>query len=133
MSDPLFPFGYGLSYTTFETGTGKVNHSTLMPGESLQITIPVTNTGEVAGTEVLQVYTRKVEDHEGPLKTLRGFQRIDLAAGESGQVVISLPASAFEFYNQAERRMMVSPGEYELYYGNSSDTEDLKMTEITIQ
>jgi len=132
MSDPLFPFGYGLSYTTFEIGTGSVNKATIHPGESIQITVSVKNTGNMAGTEVVQVYTRKVGDIEGPLKTLKAYQRVDLAAGESKQVTIELPPSSFEFYNWDQLTMMVSPDEYEVYYGSSSDPDDLKMIEINI-
>jgi beta-glucosidase len=132
MSDPLFPFGFGLSYTTFEIGTGIVNKSTIHSDETIQITIPVRNTGEMSGTEVVQVYTRKVGDIEGPLKTLKAFQRVELEAGESTQVTIDLPPSSFEFYNWGQRVMMVSPDEYEVYYGNSSDPDDLKMTKITV-
>jgi beta-glucosidase len=133
MSDPLFPFGYGLSYTTFEIGAGSVNKSTIHPGEPLQIMVPVRNTGKRAGTEILQVYIRKVGDIEGPIRTLKAFQRVDLAAGESKQVSIELPPSSFEFYNRDQLTMMVSPDEYEVYYGNSSDPDDLKMTKIIIQ
>jgi beta-glucosidase len=133
MSDPLFPFGFGLSYTIFEMGKGSTGKSVLQPDEGTQITIPVTNKGTMAGTEVVQVYTRKAGDVDGPLKTLKGFQRVTLAPGETKRVTLDLPPSAFEFFSWGERKMTVSPGEYEVYYGNSSDPEDLKMTKITIQ
>ncbi len=133
MSDPLFPFGFGLSYTSFEIGEASVSKLTIEPDDTIQITVPVVNTGKMAGTEVVQVYTRKVSDIEGPLKTLKGFQRVELAAGESKQVTIDLPPSSFEFYNWGQRTMMVSPDEYEVYYGNNSDPDDLKMIKITIR
>ena len=133
MSDPLFPFGYGLSYTTFEIGHASVSKSAIRPDETIQLTIPVVNTGKVTGAEVVQVYIRKSGDTGGPLKTLKGFRRVELAAGASARVTIDLPPSSFEFYHQGHRAMMVSPGQYEVYYGNSSDPEDLKKIIITIQ
>jgi beta-glucosidase len=133
MSDALFPFGFGLSYTTFEIGPGSVNKTPIKPDETIQIIIPVVNTGKMCGTEVVQVYTRKVGDTEGPLKTLKAFKRVELAAGESKRITIELPPSSFEFYDWGRREMAVTPGEYEVYYGNSSDPRDLKITKITIQ
>jgi beta-glucosidase len=133
MSDALFPFGFGLSYTTFEIGSGSVNKTPVKPDETIQITIPVVNTGKMDGAEVVQVYTRKVGDIEGPLKSLKAYKRVELAAGESKRITIELPFSSFEFYDWGRREMAVTPGEYEVYYGNSSDPKDLKMTKITIQ
>ena len=85
------------------------------------------------GTEVVQVYIRKVGDIEGPLKTLKAFNLVELAAGESKRITLELPPSSFEFYDWGQRKMAVTPDEYEVYYGNSSNPKDLKMTKITIQ
>ena len=63
----------------------------------------------------------------------RGFKRIELAAGKSGQAVINLPSASFEFFDQTTGKIAVNPGEYEIWYGNSSDARDLKMAMITIQ
>jgi beta-glucosidase len=133
MSDPLFPFGYGLSYTSFSIGNAKFSKTGIKNNESLEIIIPVANTGKRNGTEIVQVYVRKVNDADGPIKTLKGFQRIEVAAGKTGQALISLPYTSFEFYNRESRRMTVTPGDYEILYGNSSDVNDLKTTEIVIQ
>jgi beta-glucosidase len=133
MSDPLFPFGYGLSYTTIEIGPGILSKKSISPGETVQISVPVKNTGDLEGTEVVQVYIRKADDVDGPLKTLKAFQRVRLAAGESEHIKIDLPPSSFEFYNWSQRQMLVSPGDYEVYIGNSSDAKDLKKTILTIQ
>ena len=81
----------------------------------------------------MQIYVRKLNDLEGPLKTLKGFKRVELPAGKSQMVTIDLPSSSFEFYDWSQRKMMVTPGEYEVYYGTSSDPKDLKMSKITIQ
>jgi beta-glucosidase len=132
MSDPLFPFGFGLSYTTFSIGEARISRTEIRTAESVELTIPVTNTGKQDGTEIVQVYVRKVKDADGPLKTLRGFQRVDVKAGKKGKAVIELPFRAFEFYDRTAGEMTVTPGAYEIYYGNSSGAEGLKMTGVTI-
>jgi beta-glucosidase len=132
MDDALFPFGFGLSYTTFEIGKATPDKTQIKSDESVRLTIPVSNTGKRAGTEVIQVYIRKVNDIDGPLKTLKGFCRLPLKASESGKAVIELTPSSFEFYDWGQREMTVTPGEYEVYYGNSSVPKDLKTLTITI-
>ena len=133
MSDPLFPFGFGLSYTNFKIGKATVDKAEIKSNETVKLTVPVTNTGKRSGTEIVQVYIHKVNDIEGPIKTLRGFQRVELAAGKSGQATIDLSPSAFEFFDWAQRKMMVTPGEYEVLYGNSSDVKALQTLKITIK
>jgi len=133
MSDPLFPFGFGLSYTTFSIGNAKLNKTNIKTNETIELIVPVSNIGERDGTEIVQVYVRKVNDVDEPIKTLKGFQRINVGAGKTGQVVINLPYSSFEFFNRASRKIAVTAGEYEVLYGNSSNIKDLKMTMITIQ
>ena len=154
-TDYLFPFGFGLSYTTFEIGEAKLSGASRRLQETtgaslpvtatgtrttvvkeatepLTLTVPVTNTGKRDGTEIVQVYVRKVNDVEGPLKTLRGYQRVTVPAGKTRQVTIELPQSAFEFFDWAQRQMTVTPGEYQVYYGSSSADEDLKTVTVTI-
>jgi beta-glucosidase len=133
MSDPLFPFGFGMSYTTFSVGTADISGNKISKDGTVELTIPVSNTGKMAGTEIIQVYVHKVNDTDGPLKTLRGFRRIELAAGKSVQAVIDLPSASFEFFDRTSGKMAVTPGEYEIWYGNSSSVNDLKMTIVTIQ
>ena len=133
MNDALFPFGYGLSYTQFMIGNATLSKQTLKADEAIKITIPVSNIGKREGTEIVQVYVRKVDDVEGPLKTLKGFQRVTLNAGQKTNVTIDLPASSFEFFDWGQRRMMVTAGEYEVYYGSSSDAKDLKSYRIFIK
>ena len=131
-SDHLFPFGFGLSYTTFEFGTARFDKASIRSNESVRISIPVKNAGKRSGTEVVQVYVRKINDLEGPIKTLRAYKRVALEAGKSETVGIDLPSSAFEFYDWAQRKMTVTPGSYEVLYGNSSSVNDLKTITITI-
>ncbi|MBN2274555.1 MAG: glycoside hydrolase family 3 C-terminal domain-containing protein [Bacteroidales bacterium] len=133
MSDPLFPFGFGLSYTTFSVGNARFSKKNIQAGETIELTVPVTNTGKRDGTEIIQVYIHKVNDTDGPLKTLRGFKRVDVAAGKTGNAVISLPGSSFEFFDRLSGKMTVAAGEYEVHYGTSSDAKDLKTEKILVQ
>ena len=133
MSDALFPFGYGLSYTSFTIGPARLNKTQIAPDESLTLTIPVINTGKRYGTEIVQVYIRRSADTGGPLKTLKGFQRVSLDAGKTGEVVIELPFSSFEFFDRENHKMKVSEGEYDILYGSSSDAKDLKTEKIMVR
>ena len=128
-NDPLFAFGYGKSYTTFEIGSGKVTKS----GENYLVSVPVKNTGKVAGTEIVQVYIKDLQDSEGPRISLRGFQRVDLKPGEEKTVTITLTPREFEFFDPHIYEMRIKPGDYEIYYGNSSRDGDLKKTMITLK
>jgi beta-glucosidase len=133
MSDPLFPFGFGLNYTTFSIGNAQPGKTEIGKNESVGLSIPVTNTGKRSGTEIVQVYVRKTGDKDGPLKTLRAFRRIDIAAGKTVMVKMDLPPAAFEFFDAGFGKMVVTPGDYELLYGNSSAEKDLKSVKISIK
>jgi len=133
MNDALFSFGYGLSYTTFKIGEAQLSKTAIAANETVQLTVPVSNSGKRRGTEIVQVYVRKANDIDGPLKTLRGFKRVEIPAGKSKQVNIELTPASFEFFDWSQRKMMVTPGEYEVYYGNSSDSKNLKTKKITIR
>ena len=133
MSDPLFPFGYGLSYTEFAIGEVQLSKEQIGAGESIEMSIPVSNKGSRDGTEILQVYIRKTNDTGGPLKTLRAFKRINVNAGKTETASIELSPKAFEFYDDSGQTMKVTPGEYEILYGTSSDAEDLRSVKISIQ
>jgi beta-glucosidase len=132
MSDPLFPFGFGLSYTTFSIGDARIYKNVFNKGESVDLIIPVSNTGSRDGTEIVQVYIHKMNYADGPIKVLRGFQRVDIAAGKTNEITIVLPESAFEFFDRASGKMAVTSGEYEILYGNSSDSKDLKSVIVTV-
>ena len=110
--EPLYPFGYGLSYTTFSYGEAKV--------KGKKIIIPVTNTGDVDGTEVVQLYVRKPDDAEGPVKTLRGFKRVNVPAGQTVNVTIPLDKETFLWWDEKAQDMVPVRGNYELLYGGSS-------------
>ena len=110
---PLFPFGHGLSYTTFKFGKPAYKNG--------KLTVTLSNTGQREGTEVVQVYVRNPRDINGPLKTLRAFQRVTLKPGETRKVEIMLPRESFELWDAESNTMRVVPGKHEIMVGNSSD------------
>ncbi|EOA51097.1 xylan 1,4-beta-xylosidase [Bacteroides salyersiae] len=130
---PLFPFGYGLSYTTFTYGKARADKKRISTGEKMTLTIPVSNTGSRDGEEVVQVYLRREDDPEGPTKTLRAFKRVEITKGKSLNVKIELPYTAFEWFDNSTHTMHSMKGEYEVLYGGSSRTEDLQSIKIQIQ
>ena len=130
---PLFPFGYGLSYTTFTYGKARADKKRISTGEKMTLTIPVSNTGSRDGEEVVQVYLRREDDPEGPTKTLRAFKRVEIAKDKSLNVKIELPYTAFEWFDNSTHTMHPMKGEYEVLYGGSSRTEDLQSIKIQIQ
>jgi beta-glucosidase len=133
--DPLFAFGYGQSYTTFEIGDATIVAANKQAKDdtayNLQVSIPVTNTGHCDGTEIVQLYIRNTADTEGPLKTLRGFQRVEVKAGQTGTATISLTKQSFECFDPETNTMRTKPGTYQILYGNSSQAKDLKTIEVT--
>ena len=128
--DPLFAFGYGQSYTTFEMKNERLNIDWEGKGT---LTIDVTNTGKRDGAEIVQVYIRNLQDPDGPSKSLRAFQRIPVKAGQTVPVTLYLTPKSFEFWDSSTNTMRTKPGSYEVLYGNSSLDKDLKRQTITIQ
>ena len=129
-NDALFPFGHGLSYTTFEVGQGNI--SMTADTDVMTLTVPVTNTGRRDGTEVVQVYIQKTGDPDAPLKTLRAFQRVTLKAGQTENVVLKLTPESFSFFDSDTNTMLVKPGHYHVLYGTSSADEALKQLDVKI-
>ena len=122
--EPLYPFGYGLSYTTFDIGMPQYINN--------KVRVKVTNTGKVEGTEVIQVYIRNLADQDGPLKTLRAYQRVSLKAGENKTIDIDFPRDRFEGWDVNTNTMRVVPGKYSLMVGSSSADKDLKAIDVDI-
>jgi len=125
--DALFPFGYGLSYTTFSLGQARLTEL----ADGCTLSIPVTNTGKRDGTEVVQVYLRDLSDPDGPLKSLRGFSRVELKAGQSAEAEIRLTAKSFEFFDPQTNTVHEKSGQFEILYGTSSRGADLKTITYT--
>ncbi len=106
-AEPLFPFGFGLSYTSFEYGEPGLSEERIKRGESLTVSVQVTNTGDVAGEEVVQLYTTNLESSlDLPSQSLKGFQRVSLEPGESKNLVFELTSKHFEVVNDDGDRMI---------------------------
>lgn len=117
----LFPFGYGLSYTTFDYSNLKLSSSKIKEGDTLQVRLTVTNTGSAIGKEVVQLYVKDCESSViRPVKELKGFEKIELAPGESKEVTFSLDSRSFAFYSTAIHDWFVESGEFEIMIGKSS-------------
>ena len=127
-NDALFPFGYGLSYTTFE-----VDAEPSIDTKGIAVKFTVENTGKRDGTEIVQVYIRNTADKEGPLKTLRAFKRVDVKAGQTVTDTIRLDRESFEGWDSETNTMCFVPGTYDIYVGNSSLCDDEPPMTITIQ
>ena len=126
---PQYAFGYGLSYTTFKVGKGKLEKE---KDFTLKLTVPVTNTGKRLGTETVQVYVKRLDDPGAPIKALKGFQKVELKAGETKRVAITLTPEAFEYYDEAIDELSPKAGRYQILYGTSSRDEDLKAIEYKL-
>ncbi len=130
---PLYPFGFGLSYTTFAYKSAKLAKSTICKTDHALLTVEVQNTGKRAGEEVVQVYVRNPNDPTGPIKALKGFKRIALNAGKSQKVSFDLAPETFNSFNDQTQKSDVLPGKYELLYGSSSSDKSLQKITLEIQ
>ena len=118
---PLFPFGHGLSYTTFQYGNLKLSADKIKTDGEVSVSVEVTNSGRRAGDEVVQLYTHQVKcSVKRPAKELRGFQRISLAPGETKTVTLNLPAAKLAFWDEKTHGFVVEPGAFDLMIGASS-------------
>ena len=125
---PLFSFGHGLSYTTFEIGQAKADKTVITEDETITFTIPVKNTGKKAGAEVVQLYIRDVKSSlPRPLKELKGFEKIYLNPGEQKEVTITIDKSALSFFDHVKHDWVAEPGDFEALIGNSSDAIKTKI------
>ena len=130
---PQYAFGYGLSYTTFAVGKGKLSASSMKKDGKVTLTVPVTNTGKREGTETVQVYVKALGDADAPIKALKGFQKLTLKAGETQTASITLDGEAFEFYDSDIFELAVKPGRYQILYGTSSLDKDLQALDFAVK
>ena len=131
--EPQYAFGYGLSYTTFKYGKGKLSRASMKADGKVTLTVPVTNTGRREGSETVQVYVKALDYPEAPIKSLRGFQKLTLAAGQTAQAVITLDGEAFEYYNPDIDELSTRPGRYQILYGSSSRDQDLQSLNFEVK
>jgi beta-glucosidase len=128
---PLYPFGFGLSYTTFLYSDVRVSPREVARDGRVRVNVKVTNTGSRAGSEVVQVYARDVfGSTTRPVKELKAFQKIDLAPGQWRELTFALPVADFAFFT-ADRKWEVEPGEFKIYVGGSSS--DVKESAFTVR
>lgn len=129
---PAFPFGFGLSYTSFELGEPRLSAGTLAANGELQLTVPVTNTGDRPGAEVVQAYVSFPDAGvDRPDKLLRAFDKLRLEPGETGEATLTIPAEDLARYEPDGERWIVDPGEYALSVGTSS--ADPSLIRLTFQ
>jgi len=125
---PLHPFGFGLSYTTFQLSNMRLSQDKITKTGELKVSVDVENTGKRAGAEVVQLYVRDfVASLSRPVKELKAFQKVSLRAGEKRNVTLTIKAQDLGFYN-AQNRYVVEEGEFGLTVGTSSDDERLQNT-----
>ena len=130
-NEPLFPFGYGLSYTTFHYANLRFPGGDTIPaGDTLQVAVDITNTGPVVGDEVVQLYVHDLyASISRPVKELKGFQRVSLKPGETKTVTFSLSPDDFSFYN-ANMQFVEEPGAFDIMVGSSS--ADIRLHHIVL-
>ena len=130
---PLYPFGYGLSYTTYKYGDITLSKNEIEKNETVKVTVPVTNTGSIAGAEIVQLY---IHDEYASVtrfvKELKDFARVELAPGETKTVEMTVTPDKLAFYDQKMNRI-VEPGTFKIMVGSSSKDEDLKTTILTVR
>ncbi|KLT65892.1 beta-glucosidase BglX [Pedobacter sp. BMA] len=124
-NDPLYPFGFGLSYTTFTYSDVKLSSNTLTKGKSITASVTLTNSGKYDGKEVVQLYLRDlVGSITRPVKELKGFQKVSLKAGESKTITFNISENDLKFYN-SDLKFVAEPGDFQVFIGtNSRDVKE---------
>ena len=129
---PLYPFGFGLSYTKYSYGAPTLSKATLDKNSTVTVAVEVTNTGDVDGEEIAQLYIRdNVSSATRAVKELKGYKRVALKAGETKMVRFSLNAESLAFYD-INMAYCVEPGTFSIMTGSSSNSKDLKTTTLTV-
>jgi beta-glucosidase len=131
-AQPLFPFGFGLSYTTFELSNVRLAKKKTKTNGATKVFVDVKNTGKRAGAEVVQLYIRdRVSSVTRPVKELKGFSRVELQPGETKTVALEITPESLAFYD-VNMKYVVEPGEFEIMAGNSSRDADLQKVILTV-
>jgi beta-glucosidase len=130
---PLYPFGFGLSYTTFKFGEPRLTKASIKRNESTTVRVEVTNTGPIVGDEVVQMYIRdKVSSVTRPVKELKGFKRITLEPDQTETVTLEITPEHLSLYD-IDMRYVVEPGEFDIMVGNSSRNQDLRKIVLRVK
>jgi beta-glucosidase len=127
---PLYPFGYGLSYTTFRYSPVSLNKTTFNRGDEIEASVEITNAGDYDGDEIVQLYVRdRVGDVTRPVRELKAFKRINIKKGETAKVLLTLPLSDLSYYHE-DMSYDYDPGEFELYIGSNSDIKEFVLFNV---
>ena len=119
--EPRYPFGYGLSYTSFTISDIQLSHASITSADSMHVSVKVKNTGSREGAEVVQLYVGFPESKiDRPDKLLRGFKKVYLKANEERQIEFNIPASELAYYNDMSKNWEIEKCQYEILVGNSS-------------
>ncbi|MDO5321793.1 MAG: glycoside hydrolase family 3 C-terminal domain-containing protein [Bacteroidia bacterium] len=129
---PLYAFGYGLSYTTFEYGQPKISKASMKKDGNVTVSVPVKNTGSVDGAEIVEVYVKALDYPEAPIKSLQGFKKVELKAGAKATVKIELNGASFEYYDASIDELSTRPGKYQIMVGSSSLDKDLQVLDFEV-
>jgi len=129
---PLYAFGQGMSYTTFSYGKGKLSAKKMQKDGSVTIKVPVTNTGKVAGDEIVEVYIRSLDNPDAPIKELKGFTKLNLKPGETKTASVTLTGESFQYYDESIDELSTRSGKYQILYGSSSLEKDLKVADFVV-
>ena len=130
--EPMWPFGYGMSYVDFSFGKAKLSKDSIKAGKSVSITVPVTNNGSMAAEEVVQVYVKSLDNPDAPIKALKAYKRVNVAPGKTVNVKLELVPDSFAYYSEAVDDLAVFPGRYQILYGNSSADKDLQSLDFKV-
>jgi beta-glucosidase len=131
--DPLYAFGHGLSYSKFAYGNAKLSKNSINSNEKITITIPVTNTSERDGEEVVQVYVRRNNDPLAPVKTLRAFEKKLIKSKETKNIQLNISEESFKFYDEKADDLVSKSGDYTIFYGGTSKNSDLKSIQLKVK
>ena len=132
-NEPLYPFGFGLSYTTYEYSDLQLSKSEIAPSENIEVSVTIKNTGAREGVEIAQLYIRDcISFVTRPVKELKGFKRVALKAGESKRITFTLTPEHLQYYN-LEMERVVEPGTFKVMVGGSSRTKDLITAEFEVK
>lgn len=130
---PLYPFGHGLSYSTFSYGNATLSKNSIGANENVTISVPVTNTSGRNGEEVVEVYIKRNNDPLAPVKTLRAFQRVAVPSKSSANVQLTLSPDSFMFYDEKADDLVSKPGDYTILYGGTSADSGLKSLSLQVK